>query len=66
MRWLEAPDIYDDPDPELLEWLRLSKVARFYHKAPWELPDVPIFWIDLGELDQEFTAALIRKAQKEK
>lgn len=61
MRWLEAPDIYDDPDAEVLEWLRLSKTARFYHKAPWELAEVPVFWIDLGELDQEFQAALIKK-----
>jgi hypothetical protein len=64
MRWLAHPDIYDDPSEDVLEWLRLSRVARFYKKGPWEIVDLPAFWLDLGELDMDFQQALNQKAQK--
>lgn len=51
MRWLSAPDLYDDPDPEILNWLNFSRIAKHYSKGPWELVDIPAFWIELGELD---------------
>jgi hypothetical protein len=51
MRWLAAPDLYDDPDPEIYEWLKLVKIAKHLGCKPWELIGLPAFWKDLGELD---------------
>lgn len=66
MRWLEASDIYDDPDPEVMEWLELSRLARQYGKGPWEMVDIPQFWLDLARLDVDVQSAIQKKAMRKK
>ncbi|PKN85449.1 MAG: hypothetical protein CVU46_11090 [Chloroflexi bacterium HGW-Chloroflexi-8] len=53
MRWITAPDLFDSPSPELIEYLYLSKIARMYHVAPWDLAKAPAIWREVGEIDFE-------------
>lgn len=51
MHWLTAPDLFEAPSPELRQFLNISRIARHYNVAPWELAKQPAFWMELGELD---------------
>lgn len=61
MRWLSAPEMFDEPDKDLLEMLNLSRIARNYHVAPWALANVPYFWMQLGELDIDVQHAISKR-----
>lgn len=69
MRWLTAPDLFEAPDPDLLEWLNISRIARNYNVAPWELVKQASFWMELGALDmemQQHIAKINRKPIKDR
>lgn len=64
MRWLSAPNLFDPPDPDLLEWLNISRIARNYNVAPWELAKQSSFWMELGALDMEVQQHIMKNNNK--
>lgn len=64
MRWLTAPDLFDAPDPDLLDFLNISRIARNYNVAPWELMQQPAFWMELGALDMEMQQHIMKNNHK--
>jgi|GEM_PF-2039727 len=66
MQWLEAPEMFDSPDGETLDWLELIQTAKFLGVAPWELAEKPITWLKMGMLAREVenhAAALYRRRE---
>jgi hypothetical protein len=63
-RWITAPELFDPPAAETIQWLNLSRIAKIYSVGPWELANVPNFWLSLGELDIDWQNAMSEKMHR--
>lgn len=64
MRWLAAPELFDPPDAETLEWLEIVTAARWMGIAPWELAHQPAAWLEAAKMARDVELDAIERARK--
>lgn len=61
MRWLNAPQLMEPPDANIIDAVNLVIAAKWAGVAPWELAQKPIAWLDIIRLAMEVETASARK-----
>lgn len=64
MAYLAAPDVYEEPDADLVQSLTLVRAAKWAGVRPWELAEKPAIWLDLILLAQDAEQQVIRNANQ--